>query len=53
MPLKEQYLAMTINPCQMNMKIWWNNCYEILMISIHKRNRIMGESKIKFEVSMI
>lgn len=48
-PLKEQYLAMTINPCQMNMKIWWNMCYELLMVSIHKRNRILGESKIKFE----
>jgi hypothetical protein len=51
-PYKEQYLAMTINPCQMNMKIWWNVCYEALMVSIHKRNRILGESKIKFEDSI-
>jgi hypothetical protein len=49
-PLKEQYLAMTINPCQMNMKIWWNICFETLMVAIHKRNRMFGECKIKFEV---
>jgi hypothetical protein len=52
-PFREQYLAMTVNPCQMNMKIWWNTCYETLMISIHKRNRILGESKIKFELNNI
>ena len=51
-PLKEQYLAMIINPCRMNMKIWWNNCYESLMITIHKRNRVLGEAKIKFENSV-
>ena len=49
-PLKEQHLAMTINPCRMNMKIWWNTCNDLLMVSIHKRNRVLGESKIKFEV---
>jgi hypothetical protein len=48
-PLRDQYLAMTLNPSQMNMKIWSNNCHEALMISIHKRNRIIGESKIQFE----
>lgn len=49
LPLKEQYLAMTVTPCQMNMEIVWNSCYESSMMSIHKRNRILGESKIKFE----
>jgi hypothetical protein len=48
-PLREQYLAMTINACQMNMKIWLNTCHEALMLAIHKRNRALGESKIKFE----
>ena len=48
-PLRDQYLAMTVNPCQMNMKIWWNMCFETLMISIHKRMRSIGEAKIKFE----
>ncbi|RNA31170.1 neurobeachin 1 isoform X2 [Brachionus plicatilis] len=48
-PLKEQYMAMTVIPCQMNMEIVWNSCYESSMVSIHKRNRLLGESKIKFE----
>lgn len=48
-PLKDQYMAMTVTPCQMNMEIVWNSCYESSMISIHKRNRLIGESKIKFE----
>ncbi|CAF0785781.1 unnamed protein product [Brachionus calyciflorus] len=48
-PLKDQYMAMTINPCQMNMEIVWNQCHESTMISIHKRNRLLGECKIKFE----
>ena len=37
----------------MNMKIWWNTCYEVLMVSIHKRNRVLGEAKIRFEVSWL
>jgi hypothetical protein len=48
-PMRDQYMAMCIAPFQMNMKIWLNTCHESLMVSIHKRNRIMGESKIKFE----
>ena len=48
-PLRDQYVAMTISPCQMNVKINWNNCYEALMLSIHRRNRVIGESKIRFE----
>ena len=48
--MKEHYDAMIINPCRMNMNIWWNVCHESLMVSVHKRNRILGEAKIKFEV---
>ena len=48
-PLRDQYMAMTVNPCQMNMKIWWSMCNETLMVSIHKRMRSLGEAKIKFE----
>lgn len=51
--MKEHYDAMIINPCRMNMNIWWNVCHESLMVSIHKRNRILGEAKIKFEVSRL
>jgi len=33
------------------MKIWWNNCHEMMMIGIHKRNRQIGEEKLKFQVN--
>lgn len=42
-PMREQYLAMTLTPCQMNNEIWWNGCAETLMVAVHKRNRALGE----------
>ena len=52
-PLAEHYLSMSIRPFQMNMKIWWNNCHEMMMIGIHKRNRQMGEEKLKFQSHIV
>lgn len=49
-PLAEHYRAMSIKPFHMNMKLWWNNCHEMMMIGIHKRNRQIGEEKLKFQV---
>jgi hypothetical protein len=49
-PLAEHYRSMSIKPFHMNMKIWWNNCHEMMMIGIHKRNRQIGEEKLKFQV---
>jgi hypothetical protein len=50
-PLAEHYRSMSIRPFHMNMKIWWNNCHEMMMIGIHKRNRQIGEEKLKFQVN--
>jgi hypothetical protein len=50
-PLAEHYRSMSIKPFHMNMKIWWNNCHEMMMIGIHKRNRQIGEEKLKFQVN--
>lgn len=49
-PLAENYCSMSIRPFQINMKIWWNNCHEMMMIRIHKRNRQIGEENLKFQV---
>ena len=49
-PLAEHYCSMSIRPFHMNMKIWWNNCHEMMMIEINKRNRQIGEEKLKFQV---
>ena len=52
-PLAEHYRSMSIRPFHMNMRIWWNNCHEMMMIGIHKRNRQIGEEKLKFQVKRI
>ncbi|CAF3337453.1 unnamed protein product [Rotaria socialis] len=36
-----------------NMKIYWNNCDEMMMPGIHKRNRQIGEKKLKFQNHII
>ncbi|CAF1147923.1 unnamed protein product [Rotaria sordida] len=52
-PLAEHYRSMSIRPFHMNMKIWWNNCYEMMMVGIHKRNRQIGEEKLKFQSHIV
>ena len=52
-PLAEHYRSMSIKPFHMNMKIWWNNCHEMMMIGIHKRNRQIGEEKLKFQSHIV
>lgn len=32
---------------------FWNQCYEVSMISSHKRNREIGESKLRFQSSVM
>ncbi|CAF4752213.1 unnamed protein product, partial [Rotaria magnacalcarata] len=51
-PLAEHYRSMSIRPFHMNMKIWWNNCHEMMMIGIHKRHRQISEEKLKFQVKL-
>ncbi|CAF0892895.1 unnamed protein product [Rotaria sordida] len=48
-PYADHYRSMTIRPFQMNMKIWWNNCHEMMNIGIHKRNRQIEVEKLKFQ----
>ncbi|CAF1331676.1 unnamed protein product, partial [Didymodactylos carnosus] len=52
-PLSEHYKSMSIKPFKMNMKIWWNNTYEMMMIGIHKRNRQIGEEKLRFQSQIL
>jgi hypothetical protein len=48
----QMFIQRHIEPLHMNMKIWWNNCHELMMIGIHKRNRQIGEEKLKFQVNL-
>jgi hypothetical protein len=49
-PYADHYRSMSVRPFQMNMKIWWNHCHEMLNIAIHKRNRQIAVEKEKFQV---
>ncbi|XP_023244563.1 neurobeachin-like protein 1 [Centruroides sculpturatus] len=31
------------------MNTFWNHCYEAIMVAMHKRNREVGESKLRFQ----
>jgi hypothetical protein len=52
-PYADHYQSMSVRPFHMNMKIWWNNCHEMMNIAIHKRNRQIGIEKLKFQVKNI
>jgi hypothetical protein len=52
-PYADHYCSMSVRPFQMNMKLWWNNCQEMMNIGIHKRNRQIGIEKLKFQVKKI
>jgi hypothetical protein len=49
-PYADHYCSMSVRPFEMNMKIWWNDCQEMINIGIHKRNRQIGVEKLKFQV---
>lgn len=49
-PYADHYRSMSIRLFEMNMQIWWNNCQEMINIAVHKRNRLIGAEKSKFQV---
>ncbi|XP_059134551.1 neurobeachin-like protein 1 isoform X2 [Peromyscus eremicus] len=48
-PYMKQYETHTFNDGHENMALYWKNCYEALMVNMHKRDREGGESKLKFQ----
>lgn len=49
----KQYETLTFSDGHENMALYWKNCYEALMVNMHKRDREGGESKLKFQVKTI
>lgn len=49
-PNMKQYELSTFSDGHEHMAIYWKDCYEALMVNIHKRERERGESKLKFQV---
>nr|AAI66673.1 Neurobeachin-like 1 [synthetic construct] len=48
-PYMKQYEAHTFYDGHENMALYWKDCYEALMVNMHKRDREGGESKLKFQ----
>lgn len=49
-PFADHYRSVSIRLFQMNMRIWWNHCHEMILIGVHKRNRQIESEKMKFQV---
>uniref|UniRef100_A0A2K6FFC6 Neurobeachin like 1 n=1 Tax=Propithecus coquereli TaxID=379532 RepID=A0A2K6FFC6_PROCO len=48
-PYMKQYETHTFYEGHENMALYWKDCYEALMVNMHKRDREGGESKLKFQ----
>lgn len=49
-PYMKQYEIETFSQGHEAMALYWKECYEAFMVSLHKRERERGESKIRFKV---
>lgn len=49
----KQYETHTFFDGHENMALYWKDCYEALMVNMHKRDREGGESKLKFQVKIL
>lgn len=49
----KQYEIETFSQGHETMALYWKECYEAFMVSLHKRERERGESKIRFQVSCL
>ncbi|XP_006862088.1 PREDICTED: neurobeachin-like protein 1 [Chrysochloris asiatica] len=52
-PYMKQYEIHTFYDGHENMALYWKDCYEALMVNMHKRDREGGESKLKFQDSFV
>ncbi|KAA8579540.1 hypothetical protein FQN60_006633 [Etheostoma spectabile] len=48
-PYMKQYEIETFSQGHETMALYWKECYEAFMVSLHKRERERGESKIRFQ----
>ncbi|XP_054978013.1 neurobeachin-like protein 1 [Sorex araneus] len=48
-PYMKQYETHTFFDGHENMALYWKDCYEALMVNMHKRDREGGESKLQFQ----
>ena len=49
-PYMKQYEIETFSQGHETMALYWKECHEAYMVSLHRRERERGESKIRFQV---
>ncbi|XP_037563359.1 neurobeachin-like protein 1 isoform X2 [Dermacentor silvarum] len=52
-PVQEQYSSMLIREQHEAMNGFWNQCYEGIMVAMHRRSRGVGESKLRFQSQIL
>uniref|UniRef100_A0AAQ4QN44 Neurobeachin-like 1 n=1 Tax=Gasterosteus aculeatus aculeatus TaxID=481459 RepID=A0AAQ4QN44_GASAC len=52
-PYMKQYEIETFSQGHETMALYWKECYEAFMVSLHKRERERGESKIRFQEQFV
>ncbi|XP_056156935.1 neurobeachin-like protein 1 [Lampris incognitus] len=52
-PYMKQYEIETFSQGHEHMALYWKECYEAFMVSLHKRERERGESKICFQEQFV
>lgn len=48
-PHQQKYTMLYVEDQKEIMNTFWNHCYEAIMVAMHKRNREVGESKLRFQ----
>jgi hypothetical protein len=49
-PLQDAYQAALDSQLMEPMNVFWAECYESSKTAVHRRNREMGDSKLRFQV---
>ncbi|XP_077556714.1 neurobeachin-like protein 1 isoform X3 [Haemaphysalis longicornis] len=52
-PVQEQYSSLQAKEQQEAMNGFWNQCYEGIMVAMHRRGRAAGESKLRFQSQIL
>ncbi|KAG1669663.1 Neurobeachin-like protein 1 [Nymphon striatum] len=52
-PHEEKFLQENHTPAREEKNMFWNECFEAIMVGSHKRNREVGESKLKFLAQIV
>ncbi|KAM7286130.1 neurobeachin-like protein 1 [Ixodes scapularis] len=52
-PAQEQYSSVQLKEQHETMNGFWNQCYEAIMVAMHRRSRGVGECKLRFQSQIL